>query len=204
MKTYPPAVEAMIESGQVIVGHYVKLDFTTPLMVTDLGFDLEADSESYNATGMFQGMEELTRKAQMSVTELSMAFSMADQVIQSIVLGQSYHGTPVTIGRTFLDDNNQPLHVERIWSGRITNYSDDDKKALLNFTIKNVWFDFEMVNSWRTTLDSHQRRYPGDRCFKYAAKAAETIYWAGTASGGSRAARTGGGAINKAYSTVTR
>ncbi len=179
MKTYPAAVETMLASGHIRFAYLIKLSFDTPMYLSGVGFDILYNSNNYISSPTFNGMDEFTKQAEMNVTEIQMSFSLAEQVIIAIVLGQDYYNKAVTIERVFLDDNNQVIHGELVWKGKVTSYSDDQSKGVVNLTVSSFWAEFDASNSWRTTINSHIKRFAGDLCFKYAAKASETVYWGG-------------------------
>ena len=188
MKTYPQDVEDQIAEGIIALGYLIELQTDVPLYFTSTGFDVEVPgAETYISESMFQGMEELIRSASLSVSEITLQFSSVTSTIMFLAQNDSLKNRRLIIKRVFFDSSTNLIsHVEDIWIGKITANSDEDENSIINLTVKNIWADFEMVNSWRTTMASHERRHQGDKCFKYAAKAVETIYWAGTVSGGGR------------------
>lgn len=179
MKTYPAAVESLIDSGNLTITHGLKMSFSTPLLITDGGFDVDDDGDVYVVSGVLNGIGSIARESGLSVTELELSFSMVNQTIVGAIYGEPYHNTPVEIIRFFVDDDGAILHRETIWKGSISKFVDSDNSGSMTITVENIFADFEQVNSWKTTPSSHKRRYPYDDCFRFAAKASETIYWAG-------------------------
>ncbi|MCG6268315.1 DUF2163 domain-containing protein [Vibrio furnissii] len=181
MKAYPPKVLAMLQSGLIRQAHLLRLDLDTPLAFTDAGFDIEYGGILYRVSSSFQGLDNIKRSAEIKVSEVKLGFSMASDSMVALLLGGNIYQRKVTMLRAFLDDDNTVMHAEPLWSGTISGRSDDDSKAQVQLTVSSRWAKFESVNAWRTTPSSHQRRRPGDECFKYAAKASETTYWGGKA-----------------------
>ena len=112
------------------LGFLLRLGFNVPMYFSGVGFDVMYNGSNYIASPMFQGMEEFTRQSDMNVTELQLSFSLADQTLTAIVLGQEYYNKSAIIDRIFLDENNQVIHGERVWKGKVTSYSDDDEEGL--------------------------------------------------------------------------
>lgn len=199
MKNYPQAITEMLESGNVKYAYLILLDFdTAPMRLALTGFNVNYGGDTYFSTPMFNGMDSLSRSSAMEVTEMNMSFSMAEQTMTAIVLNYDVEFTPVKIGRVYFDESNNIIkddqfreYYEKVWSGRITSNGDDEGDGIVTTTISNIWADFENANPWRTNPESQERRHTGDNCFKFAAKAGETIYWGGELSGGNRV--TGGG-----------
>lgn len=183
MKIFPQAVLDQLRSGLVRRVHLLRFDLDNPFYFTDAGIEIEVGGITYKPSGAFKGIDSLTRHAEMRVGEVNFGFSMADRAITQTILGTDVYKRSVSIARAFLDENYQVIHVEPIWSGKVTGKSDDDSSGQVVLKVATRWAEFERVNAWRSTPISHQKRHPNDDCFKYAAKASETIYWAGKAGG---------------------
>ena len=184
MKTYPKAVLDMLESGIIRRAHLLSFELDTPFYFTDVGFDIEHQGKNYRSSGEFIGLDSLSRHAEMRVGEVTFSFAMSNAAITATILGTDVYKRRVSIHRAYLSENNDILHLESVWRGSVTGRSDNDKDATIQLKAASRWAEFERANAWRTTPKSHHRRYPDDDAFKHAAKAAETIYWAGKAGAG--------------------
>ncbi|AUL97499.1 hypothetical protein BOO22_14795 [Vibrio cidicii] len=183
MKTLPDAVVEQLEKGHVIVAYLFAFDLVNPFYFTDGGFDIEYGGKTYQASGAFHGLDKIVRHAEMRVGEVKFAFSMTNAAITQTILGTDVYKRPVTVLRAHLSDTYQILHVEPVWRGKVTGKSDNDSRAQVELRAASRWSEYEKANVWRTSPNSHAKRIENDDPFKYAAKAAETIYWAGTAGG---------------------
>lgn len=183
MKTYPQPVLDMLESGIISYSYLLSFELDTPFYFTDGGFDIEYGDKTYQASGAFHGLDKIVRHAEMRVGEIKFAFSMTNAAITQTILGTDVYKRPVTILRAHLSHSNQVLYAEPVWRGKVTGKSDNDSRAQIELRAASRWSEYEKANVWRTSPNSHAKRIENDDPFKYAAKAAETIYWAGTAGG---------------------
>ena len=183
MKIFPQAVLDQLSSGLIRRVHLLRFDLDNPFYFTDAGIEIEVGGITYKSSGAFKGIDSLTRHAEMRVGEVNFAFSLANRAITQTILGTDVYKRSVSISRAFLDENYQVIHVEPIWRGNVTGKSDDDKQGQVVLKVASRWAEFERINVWRTSPTSHKKRHTDDDAFKYAAKASETIYWAGKAGG---------------------
>lgn len=182
MKVFPPNVLAMLESKRVIYAYLLRFDLDTTFSFTSAGHDIDHGGVTYQADGAFQGLDSLACHAEIRVAEVKFAFSMANPAIMAVILGTDVLKRRITIERAYLNgETGEVLFVEHVWSGTVVGKSDDDNTAQIQLTAASRWAQFERVNTWRTTPHSQQQRHAGDQCFKYAAMAAQTVYWAGKA-----------------------
>ncbi|MDK2679273.1 DUF2163 domain-containing protein [Vibrio vulnificus] len=183
MKILPQSVVEQLDRGYVIVAHLVKFDLENPFYFTDAGFDIEHGGLKYVSSGAFLGLDKLTRHAEIRVGEVKFAFSMTNQAIVQTILGTDVYKRPVTVMRCHLSEGYKVLHVEPVWRGKVVGKGDNDDRAQIELKAASRWAEYEKANVWRTSPMSHAKRIPNDNPFKFAAKAAETIYWAGKAGG---------------------
>ncbi|WP_165311055.1 DUF2163 domain-containing protein [Vibrio ziniensis] len=184
MKVFPSEVLIMLQSRLISYSYLLRFELETVFAFTSAGHDIEHDGITYQADGTFQGLDSLSRHAEMRVAEVKFGFSMANQAVMSVILGSNVMKRRITIERAYLNrETGEVMFVEQVWSGTVVGKSDDDGNSQIQLTAASRWSQFERTNTWRTTPHSHKKRYSDDECFKYAAKASETIYWAGTAGG---------------------
>jgi len=178
MKTYPQSVLDMFESGNVKYAYLLSIEFDQiTVRYTNAGFTVNYNGNDYIDSPQLNGISELSRNANMTVTELQVNLSLANNPAANAVYLSSIYNTPVNVERVFLDENNQSIHSENVWKGKVASYADSDEDLLLTLNVSNIWADFDSSNPWRTTPSSHKRRFADDNCFKFAAKASEVVYW---------------------------
>ncbi|MCG6227108.1 MULTISPECIES: DUF2163 domain-containing protein [Vibrio] len=182
MKVFPPEVLAMLESKLVTYAYLLRFDLDTMFSFTSAGHDIEHGGITYRSSGTFQGLDSLSRHAEMRVAEVKFGFSMADPAIMAVILGTEVLKRRITVERAYLNrETGEIMFVEHVWMGTVVGKSDDDGNTQIQLTAASRWSQFERLNTWRTTPHSQQQRHDGDQCFKYAAMAAQTVYWAGKA-----------------------
>lgn len=182
MKTYPDEVMDMLNSGYIRECHTVDVALDFPLRFTDAGFDVSQGGLKYRASAAFQGLDQLASAAEMRVSEITLSFSMTDVAVTAAILSGDYYKRKVTFQRMFLREDNSVIFSEVIWRGSVTGSSTDDNDSQISLSVASRWAEYESVNAWRSTPLSHKKRAGSDDdAMKWAAAAADTVYWGGKA-----------------------
>lgn len=176
MKAYPQAVLDMLSDGRINYAYLLTIHFDTPARFTNASFDLTDSGNTYYSSSDLNGIGELYRQTDTTVTDLAISLRMASATANALLLSDIYN-TKVTVDRVFLDTDSAVIHREQVWAGLISSYADSDDEKTLTINVSNSFANFDSTNPWRTTPSSHKRRYPNDDCFKFAAKASEITYW---------------------------
>lgn len=157
-----------------------RLDFSTPIIITDWPRNLTVGGIEYVSSPHFQEAGSPTESAQLRVNSLNIVFSGVEQSYVSIFLGQSYMGVRARMWKATLDDSDgvigEPIMV---FNGRIVNFgiSDTDTDSQVEVELASHWKDFEKVNGRKTNHNSQQAHFPGDMGFEFAAKTVKDIKW---------------------------
>lgn len=67
MKVLPQAVLDQLQSGVIRRVHLLRFDLPNPFYFTDAGIEIEAGGITYKPSAAFEGLDTLTRHAEMRV-----------------------------------------------------------------------------------------------------------------------------------------
>lgn len=189
MKSFDPKIDAQISAGNVKRAWLLKIHTSAPILRTNASFEIDDNGELYLNSSDLIGLDDLSQKAEITNESTTITFAL-NSPITAAAYNNELTMKKVSLFRAWLDTDNSVIEKKLKWSGQIKSYSDDDNDNIISLTVGNAFSLFSHVNSWRTTPESHKKRFPNDECFKYAARAADVIIWGGEMSGGSRANNT--------------
>ena len=114
-----------------------------------------------------------------SPTQLKMTLSGLDSALFATTLNERCVGRNAEIYLVAMDDNGVVQVADLLYKGRAssTGATFGDNNAL-QYTVSNIFEDWQRPFPDRNTDESHQAAYRGDRIFRYVAQMAErSIYW---------------------------
>lgn len=163
--------------------HLVRLELSTgPILLTDCGYPVTWQSSLYEANGLLIGMDSPTFSTEIRVGEISLAFTAADQSVVALMLGTNQINRYVHIHRAYLDANGQVLAdpiLLHSWLITDVDVSDNNNSSQVQVSMASEWSDFEAVRGRRTTDNSQQRFFPGDKGFEFSALIKNDLKWGG-------------------------
>ena len=162
------------------MAHLVKIDFETPVYLTESPYDIVYSGETYGPSSSLQGMSTVTETSEVQVGSISVTLSGVSQDYIAILLGQTYINRQIVINRVLLSDSyaivGSPILV---YEGRIQSFSitDTNKTSTVILTASSHWADFEKKSGRRTNHNSQQIHFPGDKGFEYAPNTVRDLKW---------------------------
>lgn len=143
-------------TGQIVLGGYV-----------------------YHGMGSLGRVDDAGESHSTSPTQLKMTLSGLDLSLLSITLNENCVGREAEIYLLVLDDASQVLANNLLFKGRISaTGARAGNENTLQYTLSNIFEDWQRPWAERFTDESHKAKYPGDRIFRYVAQMAErSIYW---------------------------
>jgi len=160
--------------------HLVKVNFDTPVYLTDHAHALTYNSQSYESGGHLLGMSQVNETAEMRVGSFSLNLSGVEQSYISILLSQNVINRQVLISRVVINATGgiigDPI---LLYDGRIETFSiaDQSDTSTINLAVTSHWSDFEKRAGRRTNDASQQSFFPGDKFFKFASQSVKNIKW---------------------------
>ncbi len=161
------------------MAHLVKIDFVTPVYLTDNAHDLTYDGDDYEAGGHLLQMSNVQETSDVRVGKFNIQLSGVEQSYISVLLGQNYINKQVLIYRAALNNNTIIGDPVLLYDGRIDGFTiaDGDNSSEINLSTASHWSDFEKKAGRKTNNNSQQIFFAGDLGFEYASSTAKDMKW---------------------------
>lgn len=140
---------------------------------------LVLDGYVYYGMGRMGAVDDVGETNTTSPTQLKLTLSGLDMSLFATTLNERCVGRQASIYLVALDDDGVVQVADLIFKGKVsgTGATCGDNNAL-QYTISNIFEDWQRPFHDRYTDESHQAAEPGDRIFRYVAQMAErSIYW---------------------------
>lgn len=137
------------------------------------------DGNVYTGLGSLSDVGSVKEENSSSATQLQLTLSGLEPQLISIALNESSVNRKVRVFVAVFDDSIKTIAYNLLFKGRITGASCvmGDNSAI-SFTVSNIFEFWSKGKPFRYTDESHTRRHPGDRFFRYIAQMAErSLYW---------------------------
>ena len=164
--------------------HLIRLELAnnTIIRLTDAGFDINWNGETFDANGLLLGMDAPKFTIDIRVGEISLAFTAADQSMVALLLGSNQINRYVYVYRAYLNSQGQVIPdpiLLHTWLITSFDVSDSKGSAQITVSMASEWADFEKPAGRRSTDASQQRIYPGDKGMEYAGQVKKDLKWGG-------------------------
>ena len=147
---------------------------------TDHFKDITFNSNTYQSSSLYLGASDVNESSEVSVSNLVVKFTGANQTIISLFLNNEYMEKPAHVYRGFLDDNSTLITDPfLLFEGRIENLSieEDETSSQVNISIASHWADFDKIKGRKTNTNSQKIHFPNDKGFDYASQTSKDIKW---------------------------
>ena len=178
------AVKTELATGNINPVHLIDLNFSTPVYLTDCSFPLTSSisgsSQTYLASGHILGLSNTQEGTEPIKNSLTLNLSGVDQTYIAVALNENIINDTVKIYRGFLDSSNALIADPfLLYEGFIDQYSieDDTQTAGIGLSITSHWGNFEKVSGRRSSDNSQQRFFSGDKGFEFSALTVQDIRW---------------------------
>ena len=183
-RTLTTAVKNELLTGQIRPIHLIEIGFSTPVYITDCGFDLTSSisgtSRTYTASPFLVGGSSFEEQTDITKTTLSLSLSGADQTFISTVLNENVVNDSVDIFRGFLNDSNALIADPfLLYDGQIDTFSiqETETDSTVNIGIVSHWADFDKVQGRKTNNTSQQRFFSTDVGMDFSSQTVLDIKW---------------------------
>lgn len=179
MLSFPPEVEAALESGLFYYCHFVKVEFAgVTLHLTSAGFDMTHNGQLWQANRLLVEIPDMINDLEMRLGQTSLPLSADQNLLAELALRPQVN-RPVHIYLAILDMEKQPVYLIPQHRLVMYNYSDEEEagEATIQLNLASEFANFEAVRGRRTTPASSQRFFPNDRSFEFAHKVNEPFEW---------------------------
>ncbi|HFN3771065.1 hypothetical protein [Enterobacter hormaechei] len=133
----------------------------------------------YYGMGTMGAIDDVNETNTTSPTQLRMTLSGLDMSLFAKTLNERCVGKPAELYLVAMDDNGVVQVSDLIFKGRVSGTGATSRETnALQYTVSNIFEDWQRPFPDRYTDESHQAAQPGDRIFRYVAQMAErSIYW---------------------------
>ena len=178
------SVKTELATGNIAPVHLIDLNFSTPQYLTDCSFNLTSSisgtSRTYTASGHILNIGTAQEGSKPIKNSFNLTLSGVDQSFVSIALNENIINATVQLYRAFLNSSNAIISDPfLLFDVFIDEYSieDDTTTAALGLNITSHWGNFEKVSGRRTSDNSQQRFFSGDKGFEFSALTVQDIRW---------------------------
>ena len=158
----------------------IYIGVNTGYYYTDHYKNISYGGNTYQATSLFLGVSDASESSEVSVNDLVVKFTGADQTIISLFLNNDYMDKSAHIYRGFLNDSQTLISDPfLLFEGRIENFNIDetDTSSEVSISIASHWADFDKVAGRRTNTNSQKLYFSTDKGFDYASLSVREIKW---------------------------
>lgn len=133
----------------------------------------------YLGMGSLGSVDDVSETNNTSPSQIKMTLTGLDLSLFATTLNERCVGRPAELYLVALDDSGVAQVADLMFKGRVsgTGATAGETNAL-QYTISNVFEDWQRPFPDRYTDESHQAAQPGDRIFRYVAQMSErSIFW---------------------------
>ncbi|ELY3381614.1 hypothetical protein AAAW43_003746 [Cronobacter sakazakii] len=133
----------------------------------------------YYGVGALGAVDDVQESGTTSPTQLKLTISGLDLSLFAKTLNERCVGRQAEIYLVAMDDSGVARVADLIFKGKVSSTgATAGETNALQYTVSNVFEDWQRPFPDRYTDESHQAAQPGDRLFRYVAQMAERpIYW---------------------------
>lgn len=158
----------------------VYIGVSTGFYYTDHYKDITFNSNTYQSSSLYLGSTEVSESSEVSVNNIIIKFTGADQTMISLFLNNNYMDKQAFVYRGFLDDS-QALISDPIllFDGRIDDISieEDATTSVVNVSVASHWSDFDKIKGRKTNTNSQKLHFINDKGFEFAPSTTKDIIW---------------------------
>ena len=183
-RTLTTAVKNELLTGEIKPVHLIEIGFSTPVYLTDCGFNLTSSisgtSRTYTSSEFLVGASSFEEQVDITKTTLSLFLSGADQTFISTVLNENIVNDTVEIYRGLLDSNNSLIADPiLLYSGNIDTFeiSESATQSNVKLLVVSHWADFDKKSGRKTNNASQQRFFSTDVGMDYSSETVLDIKW---------------------------
>ncbi|NUL39376.1 hypothetical protein [Kosakonia sacchari] len=133
----------------------------------------------YYGMGKMGAVDNVDETNSTSPAQLKLTLSGLDLSLFATTLNERCVGRQANIYLVVMDDSGVVRAADMIFQGKVSSTgATAGETNALQYTVSNIFEDWQRPFPDRYTDESHQAAQPGDRIFRYVAQMAErSIYW---------------------------
>lgn len=180
---YSPFSDAMVD--------WLSRDRVTAVIAANIQFDsgtvyvhsgtgtIVLNGFVYYGMGKMGAVDDVGETNSTSPAQLKLTLSGLDLSLFATTLNERCVGSQANIYLVVMDDSGVVRAADMIFQGKVSSTgATAGETNALQYTVSNIFEDWQRPFPDRYTDESHQAAQPGDRIFRYVAQMAErSIYW---------------------------
>lgn len=182
MTTVTTAVETALLADDHEYCHLFQLFLNgVTFYLTEAGHDIEYDGNTYLGNGQILDIDEIKETADLRVNEVGITFSLADQSILALLLGNNQIDRDVFVLRAFTNNGVVIPDPVMLFFGKVSGFNTDTtlEDSELQVKVSGPYADWQTTAGRRTTEAGQQRVFPNDRGMEFANQVREELRWGG-------------------------
>ena len=178
-RTIHASTLAKLTSNAFQTALLIKVDFSTPVYLTDNSHDITYGGNTYQAGGHFLGLSDIKETAELKVGTATILLSGVEQTYIAAMLTGAYTNRQVLVERVVLDAGAIVGDPILTFEGRLAHFSiaDTDNNSQVQLTITGHWGDFEGKKGRVSNDNSQQSTFSGDLGMQFSAQLVRNIQW---------------------------
>ncbi|WP_312158134.1 hypothetical protein [Pantoea piersonii] len=180
---YSPFSDSMVDwlsrdRVTVVVAANIQFESGTAYVHSGTG-TIVIDGFVYYGMGRMGSIDDVNETNTTSPSQLKMTLSGLDMSLFAKTLNERCVGRTAEIFLVAIDDNGQVQIADLIFQGKVSSTgATAGETNALQYTVSNIFEDWQRPFPDRFTDESHQSVQPGDRIFRYVAQMSErSIFW---------------------------
>lgn len=158
----------------------IYIGVSTGYYFTDHYKDISYGGNNYASSSLLLGVSDASETSEVSVNDLVIKFTGADQTIISLFLDNDYMNKQAFVYRAFLDSSQAVISSPfLLFDGRIENFNitETDNTSEVAISIASHWADFDKIAGRKTNTNSQKLYFSTDKGFDYASQSVKEIKW---------------------------
>ena len=162
------------------MAHLIKLDFTTPIYITESATAITHGGISYLSSNALKSISNINETAQVQAGSITINLSSVSQEYVALLLSEQYIGNQVEISRVLLTDDHviigDPI---LLFDGSMQSFTitDGTNSSSIALIASSHWSDFDKKSGRRTNSNSQNLHFPNDRGMEFSSTAVQDVKW---------------------------
>lgn len=182
MTTVTTAVENALNSQDHEYCHLVEMNLNGAIVrLTEAGHDIEYLGNTFLGNGQLLDIDEIKNSSDLRVNEVGITFSLSDQALLALLLGNNQIGREITIFRAYTNNGVVIPDPIILVFGQVSGFTTDTSltESIAQIKMSGPYADWQQQSGRRTTEGSQQKVYPGDRGMEFATQVRPELTWGG-------------------------
>lgn len=174
-----------IQKPTVRMAHLLKIQTSTPILLTNHYRNLAFNSENYLANGDLLNVPIIRENLNIKSNIVSFVLTSANQSYLSQFLTENPTNSKVTLWIAFIDSTStivaDPIEI---FAGYVDDWEckedSTSQRSSISVNAASIWVDFEKVAGRKTNSSSQNIYFPTDSGFEFSSQIVKDLKWGKT------------------------